>query len=89
MLAGAVSYYASSNPDGLEKVAADQGLDVNAVDSATSTSPLADYGIAGIENARLSGGAAGLVGLLLVGIIGAGLYLWVRKPSPETAEDNN
>lgn len=38
LIAGGLSFYASSHPDGLEKVAADQSLDVNAVDSATSDS---------------------------------------------------
>ena len=32
VIAGFLSFYASSQPDGLEKVSADQGLDVTVVD---------------------------------------------------------
>ncbi|CAM5260237.1 Cobalt/nickel transport system permease protein OS=Streptomyces albaduncus OX=68172 GN=FHS32_003758 PE=4 SV=1 [Streptomyces griseoloalbus] len=38
------SFYASANPDGLEKVAADHGIDQRAEEHATADSPLADYG---------------------------------------------
>lgn len=79
VIAGAFSFYASSNPDGLEKVAADQSLDVNAKDSLTADSPLSDYGVSGVDNDRLSVGASGLAGVVIVGIAGLGLYFWVRK----------
>jgi hypothetical protein len=79
VIAGGFSFYASSNPDGLEKVAADQSLDVNAKDSLTADSPLSDYGVNGVENDRLSVGASGLAGVVIVGVAGLGLYFWVRK----------
>lgn len=56
VLAGFVSFYASASPDGLEKVAADKGIDAKTEKHATSDSPLADYGVKDVENARLSGG---------------------------------
>lgn len=56
VLAGVVSFYASANPDGLEKVAADKGIDAKVEDHAAADSPLADYGVKDVENARLSGG---------------------------------
>jgi cobalt/nickel transport system permease protein len=43
VIAGFLSFYASSQPDGLEKVSADQGLDVTAVDSANADSALAVF----------------------------------------------
>ena len=46
LLAGVVSFYASSSPDGLNKVAADHGLADNEKDSATAHSPLADSSFA-------------------------------------------
>ncbi len=55
VLAGFVSFYASSNPDGLEKVAADQGIDRQTKEHASADSPLADYGVRDVEDARLSG----------------------------------
>ena len=42
LLAGGASFYASSNPDGLEKVATDIGFIDTAKDHANSDSALAD-----------------------------------------------
>jgi cobalt/nickel transport system permease protein len=81
VIAGFLSFYASSQPDGLEKVSADQGLDVNAVDSANSGSALADYGVAGVENERTSAFLGGLIGVAITGLAGAGLYFWLRDPN--------
>ena len=63
-VAGFISYYASSSPDGLEKVAEDKGFLDTAQDSANSGSFLADYGVAGIDNERLSVGLSGLIGVI-------------------------
>lgn len=63
-VAGFISYYASSSPDGLEKVAEDKGFLDTAKDSANSGSILADYGVAGIDNERLSIGLSGLIGVI-------------------------
>ena len=79
-LAGVVSYYASSNPDGLEKVAIDLGFIDTAEDSPIATSPFADYTVSFLGDARLSTAIAGVTGVLATGLLGAGLYLWVRKP---------
>lgn len=85
-LAGVVSYYASGHPDGLEYVAGGLGFESSAADSATAGSPLADYGVSSISDARLSGGAAGVVGVIAVGLLMAGL-VWLlrrRRPAGET-----
>jgi cobalt/nickel transport system permease protein len=79
LLAGIVSYYASSSPDGLERVAADQGLDANVQDSAVADSPLADYGVAGVESERLGVGLAGVIGVAVTFAVAGGLFLLVRK----------
>ena len=79
LLAGVVSYYASSSPDGLEKVAADKGLDENAADSAVADSPLADYGVEGVENERLGVGLAGVIGVGITFLVAGGLFLLVRS----------
>ena len=79
LLAGVVSYYASSSPDGLEKVAADIGLGEHAQESAVAGSPLSDYGVAGVENARMSVGLAGLIGVLLTGVLAFGLFAWLAR----------
>lgn len=79
VVAGFVSYYASSEPDGLNKVAADHGFDGAAVDSATASLPTAGYSISGIDNERLSGGLAGILGVLVMAILGFGLFWFLGR----------
>ena len=79
LLAGGVSYYASSSPDGLEKVASDEGLDANARDHALTDTPLAGYGVKGVENERLSVGVAGVIGVAVTFLFAGGLFLLVRN----------
>jgi cobalt/nickel transport system permease protein len=79
VLAGFVSFYASANPDGLEKVATDKGIDKNVEEHAAADSPLADYGVKDISNARLSGGLAGVIGVGVTVVAGTGVFWAVRK----------
>ncbi len=79
LIAGVASFYASSNPDGLEYVAEQVGFAETAEDSAAKDSPFADYGTRGVENERLSGGLAGVVGALVVLLLAGGLTLAVRR----------
>jgi cobalt/nickel transport protein len=82
LLAGVVSFYASSSPDGLEKAAEDVGFIDEATDSAVADSPLADYGISGVEDDRLSVGLAGVLGVLVMVVVaGGGFMLLVRRKS--------
>ncbi len=81
VLAGLVSFYASSQPDGLESVAQQQGFDDSAQDSSTSGSALADYGVAGVEDERLSGGIAGVAGVGITALVGFGLFLFLNSGS--------
>jgi hypothetical protein len=78
-LAGAISFYASSHPDGLEKVAETKGFLDTARDSAVSGSPLADYGVSGITSERLSVGLAGLLGVAATALCAFALFLLLRK----------
>ncbi|MFI8996106.1 energy-coupling factor ABC transporter permease [Streptomyces sp. NPDC053542] len=77
--AGGVSYYASASPDGLEKVAQDQGIDKKAKDHAAKDSPLADYNVKDITDARLSGGLAGVIGVGATLAVGTGVFVVVRR----------
>jgi cobalt/nickel transport protein len=79
MLAGVVSFYASSHPDGLEKVASEIGFIDNAKAPASSGSALANYGVAGVENERASVGIAGVIGVAATGVIATGLFLYLGK----------
>ena len=69
LAAGVVSFYASGDPDGLEKVAEDQGFIEQATDSANATLPTADYGIQGVESERLSVGLAGVLGVAVMIVV--------------------
>ncbi|WP_421110468.1 energy-coupling factor ABC transporter permease [Streptomyces sp. NEAU-S77] len=79
LCAGVVSFYASASPDGLEKVAADKGIDKKTEDHAAKDSPLADYGVKDISNARLSGGLAGVIGVGATLAVGTGVFVVVRR----------
>lgn len=82
LLAGIASFYASSSPDGLEKVAEDIGFIETAKDHTLGDFTLADYGIAGLENARLSVGLAGLIGVVLTSLAALGFFMLIRKKAP-------
>ena len=87
-----VSPFASSSPDGLEKVAMEKDFDDTAEDHALGDSPLADYGVRGVGDARLSTAASGLVGVLLTFGFGALLFGVVQRAgrrgsTGRTAED--
>ncbi|MEV4972759.1 energy-coupling factor ABC transporter permease [Streptomyces scopuliridis] len=79
VLAGFVSFYASASPDGLEKVAADQGIDRKTEPHHTADSPLADYGVKDVDDARISGGLAGVIGVGATVAVGSGVFWAVRR----------
>jgi cobalt/nickel transport protein len=82
LLAGVVSFYASSSPDGLEKVAEDVGFIETAKEHTFGDFTLSDYGISGLENARLSVGFAGLIGVVVTALIAMALFMLIRKKAP-------
>ena len=84
LIAGAGSWYASSSPDGLEWAAEQTGFADSARDSATAASPLADYAVDGQES-RLSGGTAGIVGVVVTLALAGGLTLLVRRRASQPA----
>jgi cobalt/nickel transport protein len=98
LLAGVVSNFASSSPDGLDATAR-EGCTFNAADEITggtcmlqqerdhqlAGSPLADYGIKGIDNPYLSTGLAGVAGVLITFAVGGGLFWVTRRRSRQEA----
>jgi len=88
LIAGGVSYLASSSPDGLDSATL-MGCEVvetdgaeeltgsciaqHATDHAMATSPLADYSIAGADG---TGGLAGIIGVLVTVLVAGGAF-WV------------
>lgn len=87
VLAGVGSYYASSSPDGLEKVAEDKGFSATAEEHDLADSPVADYAVRGVDDSRLSGGLAGVLGVVMTFSIGGLVFLAVRgRREPSAGE---
>lgn len=91
LLAGVVSYAASSSPDGLDAVTrtgcrfdgsgepvGGQCIARNAGEHATSGSPLADYTVGGGEGTT---GLAGVIGVLVTLVLAGGLFWLLRRRS--------
>lgn len=94
VIAGGLSYFASSDPDGLDtvtlqgcqtvQVGGEEQLDgtciaKNAQDPATAGSPLADYAVGGGEGTV---GLAGVLGVLVTLGVAGGLFWVLRRRSP-------
>lgn len=86
VIAGVGSYYASAHPDGLEYVAEQTGFQDQAEDSTTSNGTFADYQTKGVDDERLGGGLAGVVGVLLVLLVMGGVAYAVRRRRPSRDE---
>ncbi|MBB5790844.1 energy-coupling factor ABC transporter permease [Jiangella mangrovi] len=76
-LAGIVSFFASSNPDGLEYVAEGEGFLDTAQDHAFGGFGLADYG----EVGGIPVGVAGIIGVAVVVVLGVVLFKLVAGRS--------
>ncbi len=83
--AGVLSLAASSQPDGLERVAGDLGFAVTGPGSILHGSPLADYAVSGLDGSW-SSSTAGLVGLALTAVVAGGLALLIRPGEPTPAD---
>lgn len=79
-LAVFASPYASSSPDGLQKVAGSKGfLADGRLHTAQERSPLPGYAFPGIHDARLATAVAGLLGTLLVALVGVAVVELARR----------
>ncbi|GIG65292.1 PDGLE domain-containing protein [Phytomonospora endophytica] len=91
VLAGVVSSFASSDPDGLDSVSR-EGCTFDADDEITGGEcmaqaagehevggPLADYGIAGFDNEFVSTGLSGVLGVVITFAVGGGLFWLMRR----------
>jgi len=77
-LAMLVSGFASSAPDGLNKVAEDHGFAANAKEHLFENGPLAGYAVKGVNGDRLSTALSGLIGVLITFGVGLGLFTVLR-----------
>jgi cobalt/nickel transport system permease protein len=76
-LAGVVSSFANSNPDGLEHVAGEHGLLATARDHLLGGFGLADYGAVG----GIPVGLAGIIGVLITVAVGWVVFRWASRRS--------
>jgi cobalt/nickel transport protein len=77
-----LSPWASSFPDGLERVAEDLGFIKKAEGPGATVwgkSPIPDYKIPGIQNESLATGLAGLAGTVAIAAAGWGLARILKK----------
>ena len=70
-------------------MAEEEGFGDTADDHHLSDSPLADYGVDGIDDERLSTGASGVVGVLLTFGVGVGVFATVRALRPRDGADGH
>ena len=79
LVAGVLSYYASSSPDGLNRVAEDKQFSSLEQPHGAEDSPLAGYAVRGVGNERISVGLAGIAGVAITFLLGSGIFLAVRR----------
>jgi cobalt/nickel transport system permease protein/cobalt/nickel transport protein len=84
-LAFFVSPFASSSPDGLNKVAAEEGFSDAEGEHATAEGPLAGYGVEGVDDDSLSTSLAGIIGVAITFGVAMILFGLIRSRRP-TAE---
>lgn len=87
VLAGVGSFYASSAPDGLNRVAEDQGIARTETEHRAADGPLAGYETKGVADDRLSTLVAGVTGSLVVLALFGGLTLLLRRRNQVDARD--
>ena len=74
------SPFASSAPDGLERVAADKGFaETGRLATVQESSPVPDYAVPGVEDGRVATAFAGFAGTLLVFAFGYGVAAVARR----------
>jgi cobalt/nickel transport system permease protein len=90
-LAVFVSPFASSSPDGLERVASDKGFETAVAEQPVwKLSPLPDYQLPGIESAKVSTAVAGLIGTvaLFALVLVLGRFFGRLRPRADQAADS-
>lgn len=81
LIAGVLSYFASSDPDGLDRTVEDTGIAAHAQAHPLAGSAFADYSLGG--DSRFTG-LAGVLGVVVVLGLSFGLFWLLRKKTPST-----
>ena len=79
LLAALIAPFASSFPDGLEKVAEMLGFDHTALEYPILNSPLPDYSVPGLEENPISTSIAGVIGTLICFLLPFSFYILRKK----------
>lgn len=82
LVAGIASQFAFDGPDGLERVAADRGIEAG--EHSFADSLFADYATRGIGNENVSLAVAGISGAAITLIVGYGIAIAGRRGRPAT-----
>jgi len=78
-MAAVISLFASSSPDGLERVAENLGFIEHGEGHEVMESPMPDYAIPGIENETVAASLAGLSGTLIMFLMVYGVGSLLKK----------
>ncbi len=79
VFAAVVSQFAVGDPDGLERVAEDQGFIDSGTEHTLADSIFADYATDGISNETVSLAVAGIVGTVVTLLVAYGLFVGLRE----------
>jgi len=84
-----ISPFADRDPDGLSKVAEDKGFASTERQHDLADSPVAGYEVKGVDDDRLSTGAAGVIGVLVTFGLGVGAFALLRtlRREPDTQDE--
>jgi hypothetical protein len=80
-----VSPWASSQPDGLQRVALDEGFAETAEAHAVRGLPTAGYEVRGVSDDGLSAGLAGLLGVAVTFVVAGGATVALRRSARPVA----
>jgi cobalt/nickel transport protein len=81
LIAGVLSYFASGDPDGLDKTVEDTGIAEHAQEHPFAGSTFADYALGGDDKFT---GLAGVLGVLVVLAVSFSLFWFLRNKTPRT-----
>jgi hypothetical protein len=84
-LAFVVAPEASPDPDGLNRVAIDEGFADQERNHALSDAPTAGYAVDGVDDDRLGTGLAGLIGIAATFVLCGGVLVALRRTSRRQA----
>lgn len=80
VIAAFMSPFASSNPDGLERVAEDKGFIHLSEGKEIVKSPMPEYVMPGVENEKAAGSMAGVAGTIITFLTMYGMgKLYIKK----------